>query len=668
MRILSLVWAVLAAYPSLCQFDHPVKEQYDYITHKLPYGPYSGVISYIVDNPSNRPWSSYLYGEDIGNVLEGCLRMYETTGDKAYLIRFINLAVQAMAWRNHDHYFTDRSLGKKESPYMNGILLKPMAHFVHLVLAENNELAGQVIPHGLIVYQNSTVAENILPFSSMHTYASIANWFMYRCVESLDAILAVNWSTERAMCEDEKICAINMQAGFAGAMLYLGHLGNINSAYSGLLSYLDKGARIAEMFAGTEPLDRCNCTGWHRVLQSFTETNSYWWHHNALSYKKQNCYFVCLGDNGLAVDEMNLDNHHEFVEDISHAVNVLAIPTLSNRFGLYTNGEYPFTESDMVRFRNAFTKNIARWNGSGWQFKNGVDGDNGPVSTESGSAYPPENTYQYAALGWMPLQVCDGSSGAASGAGVYDIVSEYYSTEVFNSPTDISGGLYHYGVAEVVAAQWERECFSLDLYNRELVYDQDFAAKNILRVFPAGEAGASFADPVIHEPRFTVNEHVRATFRAGSAVVFEPGFEAMLGSVVEAVIDPLGCDLAYKAKLPTEYPRTEVRAPEAREHLVVEQATPVSVDPTMREEVKDGFRLVPNPTSGETYAELQLGVRRLASLTIHDALGRQVWSRQFGTLVAGEHRHPVGIRLPVGVYHCTLTLDGVPHTQRLVVE
>jgi hypothetical protein len=479
-------------------------------------------------------------------------------------------------------------------------------------------------------------------------------------VESLDAIIAEHWYENVGF---EGAAAVNMQGGFAGALLHLGHMATVNGTYSGLQSYLDRGARLTALFRSHVDIeDDCSCSSYSQPVLRSAPHNAYWWYHAGWEVKDKSCSSSCFPF--IHIDQPDLNTYQEFIEDISHAIPALIIPFMSYRYSLYTNGFYPFTDTEMARFRNTFTKYV--WNATAGGFHNAVNGQDAPVSP---SSYDGQfNVLKYNAMAWMPLQRFDQTSGAATGEQVYNIIMDFYSNEVHDSPTDLTGGFHYLGVAEVVAAQWERECFSLDLYNRELVYDQDFAAKNILRVFPAGEAGASFADPVIYEPRFTVNENIRSEFRAGSAVIFEPGFEAVRGSVVEAVIDPLGCDLAYKAMLPTEYPRTEVRAPEAREQTMTEQDAPVSVEQTMERQMIDAFRLVPNPTSGETYAELQLGDRHLASLTIHDALGRQVWSGQFGTLVAGEHRHPVGIRLPVGVYHCTLTLDGVPHTQRLVVE
>lgn len=663
MKLAYILLAPLTGPRALGQFATPVKEQYDHMTHKQPHGAYSGVISYIVDN--SNPWSGYRYGEQVGYFLEGYLRMYETTKDKAYLIRFINLSLTAMAWRNSDFYFTGESVGDDEVPYMNGVLLWPMAHFVHLILAENNDLAGQVIPNGLIAYQGSTVPVNVLPFNSNHTYASIAAWFTTRCVETMDAVLAVHWSDESGFCHGERICAVNLQAGFTAALLYFGHLGNVNSMYSGLLSYLDKAAIIASMFSGDEPDDRCRCIEGEIVLIPFAN-NSFWWHHNALRYKRGNCFYVCWGNMGLAVQEVDLTNHHEFVEDISHGVIDLAIPTLSNRFGLYTNGAYPFLEADLVRFRNAFTKHIAQWDGMGWQFKNGVDGANGPVSSCNGcSPYPPLSTFKYAALGWMPLHAFDSSPGAASGPGVYEIVSQFYSAEVFSSPTAVSGGLYHYGVAEVVSAQWEHECFDLTLFNRELPYDQDFAARHNLTIDPSGEAGMSFADPRIPDARFTVLPGVRSTHRAGGAVIWEPGFEASYESVVEAVIDPLGCDMTYRSQsaAPSDLFTVAHLPPDTILRTRPAMIGGIEVEPVPGSQLL----IVPNPSNGRSFAHIILGEATTGTLHLIDATGRRIWQRELGTLTAGEHR----IELPPlssGIYHCRIDLPTSGMAERIVVQ
>lgn len=663
-RLVLTISLLLALTPVQAQMLLPIKEQTDHVVNKALYnGSYPGLVSYLMDNPNANRWQDYDFGEQVGQILHGYLVMYRGTKDKGYLFKFVNLSLRAMAWRRANYLFTDQSM-QNSSLYMNGVLLGAWSGFIHLVLVEDNSLGDLAVPTEVLDIPTSTLAINVLPTSSSSTLGVIANWLLSRSVETLDYIIAENWSDEELFNHGDVIKGLNQEAVFGEALLNLGQLATF-PMYSGLQSYLEMGARMLRAMRNVGEDDRCACISGSPVLIPFTN-HSYYWFHDGWSHRLRPgvCVGTCLSVFGqILAHERDLRDQHEFIEDVSHAVYDLQLPYLANKYNIYTGGSEPFTDADMVMFRNAFTRNIAFPFAGSWAFKNGVDGSPGPISGNPGF-----NAYRMDALAWMFLREWDNAPTAVEGPGVYEILSDVYANTVFDSPLDISGGLSYWGAAQVVAAQWERECFSLDLYNRELVYDQDFAAKNVLRVFPAGEAGASFADPVIYEPRFTVNENIRSEFRAGSAVIFEPGFEAVRGSVVEAVIDPLGCLLAYKANLPMEYPRTEVRAPEAREQTMMEQDAPVSVEQTTERQMMDAFRLVPNPTSGETYAELRLSDQRSARLNIHDALGRQVWSGQFGTFEAGEHRHPVGIRLPAGVYHCTLSLDGVQHIQRLVVE
>jgi hypothetical protein len=649
-----LISLIGLAQKGSAQFHAPAKEQFDKLGHKVLYnGVHAGIVNYMLNT---NPWSGYQFGEQVGPTLEAYLRLYESSNDKAYLVKFVNLALLAIAWRREDYRFNDLL-------YMDGQLLWPIAHFIHLVLIDEPELGSfELVNHANVIdVPSSTISINQMSEQPGYTLNEIATWMLARSVESLDAIMADEWDQDIGF---KGAAAVNMQGAFAGALLHLGHMSSANSSYSGLYSYLDKGARIAALFRSNVHIeDDCSCASYSQPALRTADHNSYWWFHAGWYFRRESsCVSHCTPF--FHFNQADLLTFQEFTEDISHAIPALIIPLTSHRYSLYTDGSYPFTNSELVRFRNTFTRHI--WDAQEGGFHSAVNGQDSPISPSSNDDQ--FDLLKYSSLAWMPLHRFDATFGAASGGLVYNIIMDFYENEVYDSPTDLTGGFHYYGLAEVVAAQWEHECFSLDLYNRELVYDQDFAAKNVLRVFPAGEAGASFADPVIYEPRFTVNENIRSEFRAGSAVLFEPGFEAVRGSVVEAVIDPLGCDLAYKANLPIEYPRTEVRAPEAREHTMMEQDAPVAVEQTTERQMMDAFRLVPNPTSGETYAELHLSDQRNASLNIHDALGRQVWSGQFGTLVAGEHRHPVGIRLPAGVYHCTLSLDGVQHTQRLVVE
>ena len=644
---------------SLCigyaQQNMPIKETFDKLSHKIVYnGTYDGIINYML---STNAWSGYMYGENIGPTLEGYMRMYETTKDKAYLVKFTNLALRAIAWRKANYRFNNLL-------YMDGQLLWPMSHFIHLVLIDEPDLGSFEVASDadLIVVPASTIPVNALPLQPIYTLQGIATWLLTRCVESLDAIIANHWDQDLGF---EGAAAVNMQGGFAGALLHLGHMATVNSSYSGLQSYLDRGARLAVLFRSHLSIeDNCSCSSYFYPVLRIGPHNSYWWYHAGWKVGLANCTFDTPACPPFVhFNQPDLNGYQEHVEDISHAIPALIIPFISHRYSLFTGGSYPFADTEMTRFRNTFTKRV--WDASLGGFHNAVNGQDEPV-------YPPSYNGQfsilkYNALAWMPLQKFDEASGAASGSSAYDIVMNFYADEVHGSPTVLSGGFHYLGLAEVVAAQWERECFSLDLYNRELVYDQDFAAKKVLRVFPEGEAGASFADPVINEPRFTVKENIHSQFRAGSAVIFEPGFEAEHGSVVEALIDPLGCDLAYKAAIPT-YGRTEVTLHVDKHQGPVHDTLPDQAMELAKTRDGDALRISPNPSTGQAFAMVQLAEARAVEINILDGTGRVVWSSAPGQLPSGEHRLPLAPALARGIYQCLVVVDGTPLVERMVVE
>lgn len=655
-RVVHFLCAWCGAAGGFAQYEIPAKEQFDKLNHKVVYnGSYNGIVNYML---STNSWSGYEYGEQIGPTLESYVRMYETTKDKAYVVKFVNLALKAVGWRKANFRFNDLL-------YMDGQLLWPMAHFIHLVLIDDPDLGLFEVAVGvdLIDVPTSTIPVNELPAQASYTMQEIALWLLARSVESLDAIIDDHWDPDIGF---EGATAVNLQGGFAGALLHLGHMAAASDSYSGLQSYLDRGARLAALLRShVEIEDDCSCSNYSQPVLRSTTHNAYWWYHAGWEIDKRDCIFAWEACPPYThFNQANLPKYQEFIEDISHAIPTLIIPFVSHRYTIYTNNSYPFSDAEMVRFRNTFTHHV--WDATAGGFHNAVNGQDAPVYP---SSYDGQfNVLRYNALAWMPLQQFDQTSGAAVGDPLYDIVMDFYVSEVYDSPTDLTGGFHYLGLAEVVAAQWEKECFDLTLFNRNLVYDQEFTAKALLTVDPAGEAGASFADPVIHEPRFTVVDQVQATFRAGSAVIFEPGFEAVLGSVVEAVIDPLGCELAYKSLAPPVAQRTEVDAMEeglSPNEAVVES---MAADGSLPPQPVDRLRMVPNPTTGRAFAFLQLQEHRTVTMTVHDATGRKVWSGQFGSLSSGEHHLPLGVLLPAGVYHCTVLLDNIPLSERLVVE
>ncbi|MCW5900259.1 MAG: hypothetical protein KIT10_13410 [Flavobacteriales bacterium] len=251
MRLVACILLLFITLGTHAQYDVPAKEMFDKLGHKAVYnGTYDGIVSYML---YTNPWSGYRYGEQVGPTLEGYIRLYETTQDKAYLIKFVNLALKAVAWRKANYRFNDLL-------YMDGQLLWPMAHFIHLVLIDDPNLATFEVSSnaGLIEVPASTIAVNELPFQSSYVFQEIATWLLARGVESLDAIIADEWDEDIGF---KGAAAVNLQGGFAGALLHLGHMAAVNSSYSGLQSYLDRGARLAALFRSDMDIeDDCSCS------------------------------------------------------------------------------------------------------------------------------------------------------------------------------------------------------------------------------------------------------------------------------------------------------------------------------------------------------------------------------------------------------------------------
>ncbi|MBK6755104.1 MAG: T9SS type A sorting domain-containing protein [Flavobacteriales bacterium] len=649
MRSLSLLFTALASIWCRAQ-PLAIKEQFDYIDQKLIYnGTYAGVIDYITENSGNNPWSGASYGEQVGYFLEGYLRMYETTHDKAYLIKFINLSLKAIAWRYSSYLFCD-------SHYQNGLLLWPMAHYIHLVEYDEPELNSLAIPSGLIAYQASTVPINEFP-SASHTYGTVAAWLYNRCYETLTTELVLEWDPDLALDR-----SVNENASFSGPLLYLGHLSTVNSEYAACGHFLDKGALQATLFKGLLPEeDKCTCDDFPQGVLQVLPNGSYTWYHSGWSLPTDNCVVGCVSPYYFS-STPDVELYTEFIEDLSHAVTTLILPRLAHQIELYTGGNYPFTDVEMVRFRNTFTKNL--WSAADEDFYNTTAGTLGPFSDNNGPNQA-IGWHKYKSLAWMPLWKFDAQAG--SSPNVYDIIMDFYESDMYPQPANDFGGQTHYGVAEVVSAQWENECFDLTLFNRELVYDQDFAAKDVLTVDPDGEAGASFAEPVINEPRFTVNEGITAEFRAGAAVVFEPGFETIPGSTVTAVIDPLGCDLTYRAPAMVLTGPTYANVQEPREAPVVDTT---AVD--LSEEIgthKDDVHFLYDQVAHVATVRLTLVQGRSVRVELSDALGKPVMQRPVAPLPVGSHDLSLELDgLSTGIYFCKVWMDASPQVFKFIQD
>jgi hypothetical protein len=122
--------------------------------------------------------------------------------------------------------------------------------------------------------------------------------------------------------------------------------------------------------------------------------------------------------------------------------------------------------------------------------------------------------------------------------GIYDILMDYYKTEISPSPSLPSGyccGM-NKGHAELVQQQWNKEPVNLVLGKRVLVYDQDFYVKGKLTIDPTSSEQSSYAEPSIEEPVWQVKPGVKTTIKSNDAVHLKPGVHFSSGSQVKVAV------------------------------------------------------------------------------------------------------------------------------------
>ncbi len=135
----------------------------------------------------------------------------------------------------------------------------------------------------------------------------------------------------------------------------------------------------------------------------------------------------------------------------------------------------------MVRFRNTLTKSLYYNDGGVGHFHNMVNGQNSGYADDQCSPNCPPDVFRHEVLDWMPLERYDDGSLPSA----YEDPLDHTSALISSPNTQALGGAHSYrGLAEVVQAQWRRECVDLRLFNRDMVYDQDFNVKGRLIVQP----------------------------------------------------------------------------------------------------------------------------------------------------------------------------------------
>lgn len=470
-----------------------------------------------------------IYGDGMCHVLEGYITMYETTKDKAYLYKFILESLCMMGNRNDYAEVEPIPRWDAKSLYKNGNIIAPFARFVHFV-KNNPEL------YSTVLYQFSEIANNSFSVQ-FNTFGEYANWLQDRCGETLWWFTSNGyWIADgfRKSTTATIPAEINMQSGFGRALLYIGLVANEPA-------FLDKAMVLANKYKSNLSLsDPCEHKSFNNPVFQITPDNSYQWYHRGWQVEKKNCW-----SNKFPFHHTNVDDYSkytEFKEDISHGAPVTWLP---NDFLKYQPNT-PFNQTDMVRFKNMFAKRIYAGNGN---FHNAVDGTDNPVSCTNCGTDLPINyfIYEFTPLSYIYLSRYDDLE--TTSPTVYKIVMEDYLSKISgkSSLSNVYGGMANKGHAEVVQEQWRRECTNLTLYNRKVVYDQDFFAKNTLEIAPQKtdylhqQNDYSFAEPKITENTFEIENGVKTTITAGKEIVLKPGTHIKAGANVHLKIDPFLC-------------------------------------------------------------------------------------------------------------------------------
>lgn len=226
-----------------------------------------------------------------GGVMESMLVMYEITGDKAYLYKFINWTDSLFALRGHSNSFLDLALCVSSSClHFNARLLWPMAHFVYLIkVKKQSELYNWPMNH----------PPDLITNNSFSTFGAYAEWLYDRVEERLDWFLGINPSSSAVLWIDENrgfrhelssqhisnglgAAVMNFQAPWGMAMIYM-YLSKPNTDLNHRDDYGVKAIQLARLYFNVT-YNKCgdfsSQTVTDPVLRYNSENNSYWWYHD----------------------------------------------------------------------------------------------------------------------------------------------------------------------------------------------------------------------------------------------------------------------------------------------------------------------------------------------------------------------------------------------------
>lgn len=514
-------------YDTVC-----VKEDYDFYTENIVFNGYK-----LCTLHPDKDWNTF--GDGVSKIIDGYVDMYLATKDKAYLYKFMHQSLCIIENRNDLNPEATAKTPKwsesTSSTYVDGYVIGSFARFVHLIKVLEPELRNvemyQFEELNPDLYAPNTCNCNYTGKKFM-TFGEYAEWLEDRTRETLDYFVKGGlWDYKSGVQQPGGELIINMQTGFARCLLFTG-------LSSGNKEYLRMADTIASLHKSQVIFsDKCTKQKYKApVFRLNRENNSYWWYHQGWRISYRECA------RSLFLKEPNFNVYTEYVEDVSHGTIVMAFPY---EYYKYRNGSF-FTATDMLRFRNTFVYNIYD-NG---KYNIGVDGSNGTTYPESRYEAEQINTIKMTcALGFANWADFD-FTPISSEPQVYNIVMNDY-VKILHNQYEVPkwyGGQKSMGHAQIVAQHWKRETYNLSLFNRDMVYNQDFYAPGKIVIDPKYSrpkiAGSKnpYAHPKVFTDggplnRFVIEPEVTVNITAKQSVHIKQGFYAKKGSVVRIKVE-----------------------------------------------------------------------------------------------------------------------------------
>lgn len=270
--IIYLICAFSLCNNSFAQSTTPFKEHWDDLH-----------VWYTVNEPhyQNLDYNDcYITGNSLSWLLSSYIRLYKSTNDKAYLIKFINhcIRLQKVRWDERIPSYNapiwiragsdsqnptlddlcDGVTNNAEPAYFNSLILMAMAEFVEMVVNEPGHILYNT---DLPILNPSTPLIDLNTLYSMNPafpilgYGDFANWLGKRIEESLFYMFNNYWNDSYGLKShftdvNKEGAEMNMQSPFATALLFMG-LSNTNFGYgNNRADYLYKSQLIAELYIG----------------------------------------------------------------------------------------------------------------------------------------------------------------------------------------------------------------------------------------------------------------------------------------------------------------------------------------------------------------------------------------------------------------------------------